>query len=82
MLEFWASSDRIASYGINSPTRFVAKFSKVDKVSNTGREELFDLLSGLNWVFVSRVFASQKLKRDYPVGVTIRPRRSTCGVEL
>ena len=52
------------------------KFSKVDKVSNTGREELLDLLPRLDWVFVSRVFASQKLKRHYPVGVYIRPRRS------
>ena len=71
MLAFRASSDRIASYGTNSPS-----FSKIDEVSNAGREELFDLLPRLHWIFVSRVFASEKLKRDDPVGVLVGPRRS------
>ena len=71
MLAFRASSDRIASYGTNSPP-----FSKIDEVSNACREELFDLLPRLHWVFVSRVFASEKLKRDDPVGVPVGPRRS------
>jgi hypothetical protein len=55
------------------------KFSEIDKVSNASREELIDLLSGLDRVFVSPVFAGQKLVRHYPVGVPIRPRRNTCG---
>jgi hypothetical protein len=53
-----------------------AKFSKIDEVSNAASEELFNLLPRLDWVFVSRVFASEKLKRDNPIGVPVGPRRS------
>ena len=62
--------------------RPIIQYLRSQDAQNAGSEKLFNLLPGLDWVFVSGVFASQKLKRDDPVGISIRSQRCTCGVEL
>jgi hypothetical protein len=56
-----------------------ARFSQIDEMSNADVQELVDLPTCFDRVFVSRIFSSKKFMRDNPIGVQVGSRGSFRG---